>query len=191
LIIAINKNNKKNAVDGKYNIVNTYDIEEVVKILREIRQSIQFKKYHKDVSNSLLNLYSGIYHPTEEFKNKKSIYRIGTFLKYYISENNKRLLEDSLVTSFDSYILDETPDKTVENMKTLGLNYFLVDLNAATIDNDPRRNLTKRYESLLKTFTSDNLELVSTDSICLKIATEDYTKSEKTSEDFKKYLWIA
>jgi hypothetical protein len=112
-------------------------------------------------------------------------------LKYYISENNKRLLEDSLVTSFDSYILDDTPDKTVENMKTLGLNYFLVDLNAATIDNDPRRNLTKRYESLLKTFTSDNLELVSTDSICLQVAAENYSNSEKTTEDFNKYLWIA
>jgi hypothetical protein len=31
-------------------------------------------------------------------------------------------------------------------MKILGLNYLLVDLNAATIDKDPRRNLTKRYE---------------------------------------------
>jgi hypothetical protein len=100
-------------------------------------------------------------------------------------------LDDALVKNFNSYILSDTPDETVENMKTLGLNYFLVDLNAATIDNDPRRNLTKRYESLLKTFTSDRLELVSTDSICLRIATEDYSKSNKTDEDFKKYLWIA
>jgi hypothetical protein len=76
LIIAINKNNKENAVDGKYNIVNIYDIDEVVKILREVRQNIQFKKYHSDVSNSLLKLYSGIYYPTESYKNKKSIYRI-------------------------------------------------------------------------------------------------------------------
>jgi hypothetical protein len=58
LIVAINKNNKENAVDGKYNIVNIYDIEEVVKILREIRQNIQFIKYHKNISDSLLNLYS-------------------------------------------------------------------------------------------------------------------------------------
>jgi hypothetical protein len=58
LIVAINENNKENAVDGKYNIVNIYDIEEVVKILREIRQNIQFEKYHKNISDSLLNLYS-------------------------------------------------------------------------------------------------------------------------------------
>jgi len=54
-------------------------------------------------------------------------------------------------------------------MKEFGLKYLLVDLNAATIDNDPRHDLTRRYENLLKTFTSDNLNLIETDSICLKV----------------------
>jgi hypothetical protein len=71
------------------------------------------------------------------------------------------------------------------------MNYFLVDLNAATIDKDPRRDLTHRYNNLLKTFTSDKLELVSTDSVCLKIALETYRKSPKTEKDLEEYMTIA
>ncbi|MDQ7023225.1 MAG: hypothetical protein Q9M97_06935 [Candidatus Gracilibacteria bacterium] len=63
-------------------------------------------------------------------------------------------------------------------MKDLGLKYLLVDLNAATIDQDPRHNLTKRYENLLKTFTSDKIELIETDSICLKMGIENYKKQK-------------
>ncbi len=73
----------------------------------------------------------------------------------------------------------------------MGIDYFLVDLNAATIDKDPARNLTKRYESLLKTFTSDKIELIQSDSICLKIWLEEYNTSLKTQEDFEKYLTFA
>ncbi len=58
-------------------------------------------------------------------------------------------------------------------MKKMGLKYLLVDLNAATIDKDPRRDLTKRFEQLLSTFQSDKLELIQTDSLCLQIALEE------------------
>jgi len=60
-------------------------------------------------------------------------------------------------------------------------------LNAATIDNDPRHNLTKRYEDLLKSFTSNRLELIQTDSLCLNIALEDYKKDK----DINEYLILA
>lgn len=58
-------------------------------------------------------------------------------------------------------------------MKKLGLKYFLVDLNAATIDKDPRHDLTKRFERLLSTFRSSKLNLIQTDSLCLRIALEE------------------
>lgn len=75
--------------------------------------------------------------------------------------------------SFDKYFYNTDPNKTVERMEKLGLKYLLVDLNAATIDKDPRHDLTRRFENLLKTFRSDKLELVQTDSICLQIALEE------------------
>jgi hypothetical protein len=61
-------------------------------------------------------------------------------------------------------------------------------LNAATIDKDERHNLTTRYEKLLSTFTSSKLELIETDSVCLKVALESFNQTEKTSEDLIKYL---
>ncbi len=133
-----------------------------------------------------------ILQPNKNIQNTANIYRIWTFLKYYIEWNYYRLFEDSLVTQFDKYIYDKNSvDNTVENMKKLGFKYLLVDLNAATIDKDPRHNLTNRYEKLLKTFTSNKLQLIETDSICLKLALEDYKKSPKTQKDLQNYMTIA
>ena len=139
--------------------------------------------------NSLQNLYKNISHPKEEYKSTSWIYRIWTFLKYHISENNKRLLEDSLVSIFDTYIYDENVDVSVERIKKLWIDYFLVDLNAATIDQDPRHALTARYENLLTTFTSSKLELVETDSVCMKIGLEKYEKSKNISE-YLELAWV-
>lgn len=188
LIETINETNKNT---NNFNSIRLDDINNLQVNLRSLRQNKNLRKYHKGISISLNNLYKWITHPTEEFKNTKSIYRIWTFLKYYISENNKRLFEDALVTQFETYIKWETPDDSIENMKKLWLNYFLVDLNAATIDNDPRKNLTKRYEWLLETFTSDKLEFISSDSICLRLAREWYIKSNKSEDELNKYITIA
>jgi hypothetical protein len=92
------------------------------------------------------------------------------------------------VEKFWRYIYNkESLSKTVDNMKWIGIKYFLVDLNAATIDNDPRHNLTKRYEDLLKSFTSDRLKLIQTDSLCLQVALENY----KIDKDINEYLLLA
>lgn len=185
LIIWINKqpNSQQN--------INIYNIENLVWYLRSMRSNANFSNYFNDISRSLNNIYEWISHPTEEFKNTKNIYRIWTFLKYYISENHKRLFEDSLVTKFDTYIRWDTVDQSIDNMKKLWLKYFLIDLNAATIDNDPRKNLTQRYEGLLETFISDKLEFISSDSICLRLWREIYLRWDKTEEDYKNYLLLA
>ena len=139
------------------------------------------------------SLYTITLYPNSEIKNIKWIYRIGTFLKYFISENQSRFLDDSLVMEFHKYIYDENPNIAIDRIKKLGTSYFLTDLNAATIDRDPRHDLTKRYEELLFTYTSDKLELISTDSICLKVALEDYMKSDKSEKAKKDYIntaWV-
>jgi hypothetical protein len=66
-----------------------------------------------------------------------------------------------------------------------------MDLNAATIDKDPKHNLTKRYEKLLDSVSSSKVTLIETDSLCLKIALEDFKKSLKTPEDSVTYMNIA
>jgi hypothetical protein len=112
---------------------------------------------------------------------------VGTFLKYYISENNTRLLDDSLLTSFDSYIYDTDSSITKQRLEKLGIRYILLDINAATIDRDPERRLTQRYENMLRFVANSQLELIDTDSVCLRIALDGY----KIDQDISKYIDIA
>jgi len=133
-------------------------------------------------------MYDNIITPTPKFASHQIIYRIGTFLKYFIFQNNTRLLEDNLLTQFDDYFFVEgNPDASVKRMKDIGLDYIIIDLNAATIDDDPRHDLTRRYENLLKTLPSEKMELVSTDSLCLQLALANY----KQDGDIQNYLLTA
>lgn len=185
----LSDNNASQRILGVFNNINT--LPWLWEFLRSIESTsntdTEIFLLKKD--SKLLNrdLTKAIIYPTKQQKNEIGIYRIGTFLKYFISENHNRLLEDSLVEKFWKYIYDENPDISVQRMKDIGLWYLLVDLNAATIDRDPRRDLTRRYENLLKTFVSDNLELVETDSICLKVALENYWKNN----DIDQYMMFA
>ena len=126
-----------------------------------------------NAKRALNELYDLVIYPPKELRNPKNIYRIGTFLTYFIDNNRTRYYDDSLIFNFDTYFYDQSPETTVERMKKIGLSYFLVDLNAATIDRDPRHDLTRRFEELLKTFRASNLELVQTDSPCLRMALEE------------------
>lgn len=162
------------------------DINEVFDILIKLRNN---KDFSLSANKSLENLYENLQNPSDKYKNKEKIYRIGTFLKYHISENNNRLFEDSLLFSFDDYIHGDNNSITIDRFKTLWLKYILVDLNAATIDQSETHDLTNRYEKLLKTFNSSSLELIETDSICLKVALEKY-KISKNMDEYMILAWI-
>ena len=138
-----------------------------------------------------LNIYNWILKPEKQYQNTAWIYRIWTFLKYFIAWNDHRLYEDSLLKNYDYYFNSDNPDLIVDRMKKVWLKYLLVDLNAATIDKDPKHDLTRRYEDLLKTFTSNKLKLIETDSICLKLAREKYYYSKHTKQDLEDYINLA
>lgn len=140
-----------------------------------------------EAKKSLHSIYNWLLNPSEKYKNKQKIYRIWTFLKYYISENHNRLHEDSLVFSFNDYIYSEDIDITIDRFKKLWLDYILIDLNTATIDKSLDRTLTSRYEKLVQSLVSDRLELISTDSLCLQLWLEAY----KNNEDIWQYMTFA
>lgn len=164
------------------NLVSDPTIGKLEQILREVTR-IDLSKLGLDQTQTLMlkkdarvllnSLYQTVLYPQKEERNAAGIYRIGTFLTYFIDNNRSRFYDDSLVFNLDKYFYHENPNMTVERMKKLGLKYLLVDLNAATIDKDPRHDLTRRFENLLLTFRSDRLKLVQTDSICLQIALEE------------------
>ncbi len=95
-------------------------------------------------------------------------------MTYLINNNRKRYYDDSLIGSFSTYIYTPNPEETIERMKKMGLKYLLVDLNAATIDRDPRHDLTDSFEKLLLTMRAKNLRLVDTDNKCLELALDEY-----------------
>lgn len=181
----IGSNNIKYTLN-QLNIKN--DILSVIQVLNQFTKEDKITENDKiDAKKSIFNIYSWLLNPEDKYKNKSWIYRIWTFLKYHISENNKRLFEDSLIFSFNDYIYNKDPNKSIQNMKDLWLTYLLSDLNAATIDQDSNHYLTTRYENLLKTFVSDKLELIDTDSMCLRVALDDY----KINKDIDKYMSLA
>lgn len=196
-IISSTKNEKLKSILEQNNITKLIALNEALKEIGRIENqdgNLDINKVKKEASKLRSKIYKKVLYPEKDLKNDLWIYRIWTFLKYFIASNNSRLLEDSLIFSFDKYFYDESSiDIWVDRMKKIWVNYFLVDLNAATIDKDPSKNLTRRYENLLKTFTSKKLELVHSDSICLKIWLENYNKSEKTTDDlntFKRFAWV-
>lgn len=175
------------------NLWNNYDIFSLESMLRELWKS-DLSKFQLDAqtimsvktdSTDLMNeIYKTVLYPPKELQNTWNIYRIWTFLTYFISENRDRFYDDSLVMNFWKYFYDKDPNVAISKMEKLGIKYFLVDLNAATIDKDPRHDLTKRFENLLSTFRSDKLELVQTDSPCLRIAIEE------KNDTFLEMAWV-
>jgi hypothetical protein len=126
-----------------------------------------------------------VLYPTDEQAHTGGIYRAGTFMTYLINKNFQRYYEDSLLFGFDGFFYDPSPEKTIENMNKLGFKFLLIDLNAATIDKDPRRALTQRYEHILLTMRAKNLKLVSTDNMCLRFALDESQRGRyKTTEEF-------
>lgn len=119
-------------------------------------------------------VYNTVLYPKKEEANTDGIYRIGTFMTYLINKNLHRYYDDSLIFGFDGYFYEPSPEKTIEKMKKLGFKFLLIDLNAATIDRDPRRVLTQRYEHLLLTMRAKNLKLIDTDNLCLEFALDEY-----------------
>lgn len=163
---------KKDFLDGKNNILEKID-------LLKIKQENGNLKAKKDLEN----IYKNILYPEEKYENLSKIYRIWTFLKFYIYKNDKRVFEDWLLFYFNYYLNEKSAEKTWENFKKLWFKYIILDLWTATIDDSKNHLLTKRYEKFLKKLSSEKLELFKTDSICLRFAT-DLEKIEKNNERF-------
>lgn len=63
--------------------------------------------------------YIFIMNPSDEFLNNRKIYRIGTFLTYFIRNNITRYLDDSLVMEYDRMISSPNDDTAAERLDKL------------------------------------------------------------------------
>lgn len=169
---------KKILTPERLETLNATDLHQILLYFKtqiESGKLVQDKKnIETDIKNIGHELYSSILSPKWSDINLKGIYRIGTFMTYLINQNRKRYLDDSLVFEFETFFYDPSPETTIDRMKKVWLGYLLTDLNAATIDRDPRRVLTTRFEHLLLTMRAQNLRLVDTDNLCLQVALGEY-----------------
>ena len=72
----------------------------VLAILKQIKDTHSSINVKQAANQSIYNIYKWILAPQDAYKNTTGIYRIGTFLKYHIINNNTRLFEDSLIFNF-------------------------------------------------------------------------------------------
>ncbi len=147
------------------------------------------EKYNTQLTDIRQSLYEDIVYVWEDIKNTGKIYRVGTFMKYFISENNIRILEDSLLAQFQDYIYDTDTNITLERLKKIWVDYLLLDINAATIDKDPQRGLTQRYENMLNFVKNPSVQLIESDSVCLKVAIDTY-KIDNNLENYRRVAWV-
>lgn len=177
-------------------LIQSYFQSWMVNSVEEMSQLINIIRYGwradtatiQDVSRAAQVFYNHILYPLASEANTGKIYRIGTFMTYFITQNRLRYFDDSLVTAFWEYFYDTIPELAVNRLKKVGIEYLLVDLNAATIDRDPRHDLTTRMENLLSTFRAKNLSLIYTDSMCLRVALWEY---HAWRIDAKKFVSLA
>lgn len=162
--------------------VNEIPLESLHAFLTKYRAT-KIPALKKDIEKIGQTVYENVLYPSKDNENMKWIYRIGTFMTYLINKNNTRYFDDSLLMAFRDYFYDPSPEATIERMKKMDLGYLLVDLNAATIDKDPRHNLTDRFEKLLITMNAKNLRLVSTDNYCIDLAINERKKGKLSSDE--------
>lgn len=135
-------------------------------------------------------LYRSLIAPSDDIWSSDIVYRLWTFMKYYITENNVRVWDDNLIHAFDTYIFDEDNREVTERLQTLWISYLLFDLNSATIDQDPRQDLTRRYENLLRYSLSEDVVFEAGDSVCYRLARDLYQLWEIPLENAVLIAWV-
>lgn len=73
----------------------------------------------KEFEEILENLYNDITYPNNSIASQQKIFKIGTFMKYFIYKNNERIHDDGLLTDFNTYIYDADSQISIERLKKL------------------------------------------------------------------------
>lgn len=73
------------------------------------------------------------------------IYRMGTLTRYFIEENNQRVLDDDPADIFNCLYLERDSDKTKERFREMGIRYFIYDKKAVLSELDPEGLLHQKY----------------------------------------------
>ncbi|MBI3793732.1 MAG: glycosyltransferase family 39 protein [Nitrospinae bacterium] len=82
-------------------------------------------------------------HP-ETLTEKNYVYRIGTFISYFIVKNDRRLYDDQMLDNFSCMSAGESDEEIYRILKSAGFRYIIIDVNTGTLEKDPNGSLHKK-----------------------------------------------
>ena len=93
------------------------------------------------------------------------VYRIGTYLPFFIRENDQRVFSDVFLDFFRQLQVTYPDRNTLTDvLRAYGFRYILVDVNTAGGDKTREQTLKSKYNSFLQyLYQNPRLELVATD----------------------------
>ncbi|MEE9423896.1 MAG: hypothetical protein V3V18_02825 [Methylococcales bacterium] len=104
------------------------------------------------------------------------ILRIGTYINYYISHNDKRVYMDNQLDIFNNLAkqLSSQQDITAA-LKSAGIRYIVFDFNTATYDDTPEKSLEAKVTTFYKyLYNNPHIELISTDRLVVDSSSNKY-----------------
>ena len=85
--------------------------------------------------------------------------RIGTFLPYFINNNDRLLFNDNQLDTFNCIDNEQDDEVTLNRLQKLGFKYIILDLNTATIESNPEGTLHKKVNRFAE-FANRNLKII-------------------------------
>jgi len=95
------------------------------------------------------------------------VYRVGTFIPFFIRKNDQRMLSDNFLDKFQG-MYQRMPDKALlaESLQTYGFSYLVINLKLPEVDQTPEKSLTAKFNAFMDFVTDNpNIEVVTTDRI--------------------------
>ena len=152
-----------------YRISNHHFVtEDSAKLMFDI-PSVKYQTGEFDKGDVINNLLPGVEKALDDINAHPDalVYRVGTFIPYFIKENDRRVLQDNQLGFFHQLTQKFRDRATLtEALKASGYRYILVDLNTASIDKTPEKSLTVKFNSFLGyLFGNQDLELLATNRV--------------------------
>ncbi len=93
-----------------------------------------------------------------EYESAKTL-RVGTFIPYFIKNNDRLLINDSQLDIFSCIDMGQDDAVTLERLRKLGIKYIILDLNVATIEKDLNGTLHQKANRFVQ-FARSNLKIL-------------------------------
>lgn len=96
----------------------------------------------------------------ESMPNRPFVYRIGTFIPYFIPRSMENLpMTDNQLDFFNCLHQERDPALTLARLKALGFSSILFDTNTHTIERDPNGTLHKKVQAFIDFLNTPSLGL--------------------------------